>query len=312
MTELDHRIADVAARQRGLVTIADVERRQLLTTRAAAGRLIRAERGVYAINGLPPDDDRALLATRLTTRGRFGVSHLAAARRLGIPGYSTAPLEVSVDRGVRLRRPGLRVHESSDLDRCRIIEIDGVPVTDPARTLLDLARFIGPMRLLRNIEWCRRRGLVGWSDLITTLLAHARRGRPGIRRFREVLAANSHREEVTDADLEVLVLALLREHGLPEPVLHHEVWDGHRFVAEVDLAYPERMIAMECDGDVHLEEEVRERDLPRQNDLVLLGWMVLRFTPQRYRLHPTGIVAEVRDAHRTRSIRTGDMPSSRR
>jgi very-short-patch-repair endonuclease len=309
MSELDHRIAEVAAGQRGLVTIADVDRRQQLTARVAAGRLVRTERGVYAVNGLPPDDDRALVATRLATRGRFAVSHLAAAHRHGIPGYSAAPLEVSVDRGVRLRRRGLRVHESSDLDRCRIITIDGVPVTDPARTLLDLARFIGPMRLLRNIETCRRRGLVDWPDLIGTLLAHARRGRPGIRRFREVLAANSHREAVTDADLELLVLALLREHGLPEPVLHHEVWDGGRFVAEVDLAYPERMIAMECDGDVHLDPEVHERDLPRQNDLVLLGWMVLRFTPQRYRLHPRGIVAEVRDAHRSRPLRTGDTPS---
>ena len=86
-------------------------------------------------------------------------------------------------------------------------------------------------------------------------------------RLRRVIAANAHREEITDSDFELLVLALLVEHGLPEPVLHHRIFDGSRFVAEVDLAYPELRIAIELDGKVHLEPEVRERDLPRQNDL---------------------------------------------
>src|SRR3546814_20877936 len=85
----------------------------------------------------------------------------------------------------------------------------------------------------------------------------------------------SHRIEVADTDVELLVIALLREHGLPEPELHHRVYQGDRFVAELDLAYPARKIALECDGDVHLLPEVRERDLARQNDLELLGWLVL-------------------------------------
>jgi very-short-patch-repair endonuclease len=190
------------------------------------------------------------------------------------------------------------------------VEVDGLPVTDPARTLLDLARFIGPQRLLRNIETCRRQGLVTWDDLIDTLVRHARKGRPGIRLFREVVGANCHRTEITDSDFEMLVLALLREHGLPEPAVHHQVWDDDRFVAEVDFAYPERRIAMECDGDVHLQREVRERDLPRQNDLVLLGWTVLRFTPDRYWRKPQSIVAEVRDAHRTRPPITASCDST--
>jgi hypothetical protein len=38
-----------------------------------------------------------------------------------------------------------------------------------------------------------------------------------------VIAANAHRDEVTDSDFELLVVALLLEHGLPEPVVHHEL-----------------------------------------------------------------------------------------
>jgi very-short-patch-repair endonuclease len=313
VSELDRRIASITASNRGLITLHDLRGvgagSPQVSRRLATDRLHRVERGVYAVDGLPPDPDRDLLATTLATRGLVAVSHLAAARRFDIPGYSRAPLEISVQRGVRLRRGHLRVHESTDLDRCRIVEVDGIPVTDPARTLLDLARYVGPQRLARNMEACRRGQLVDWPDLVRTLIAHARKGRPGIRRFREVLSANSHRNEVTDSDFEMLVLALLIEHGLPEPVLHHQVWDGDRFVAEVDLAYPQRKIAMECDGAVHRHKEVHERDLPRQNDLVLLGWTVLRFTPDRYWTRPETIVRDVRAAHRTRPLAQPATPA---
>ena len=59
---------------------------------------------------------------------------------------------------------------------------------------------------------------------------------------------------------------------------------------------PKVRIAIECDGDVHLLKDVHERDLPRQNDLVLNGWCILRFTPDRYWKRPQSIIAEVRAA----------------
>jgi very-short-patch-repair endonuclease len=115
-----------------------------------------------------------------------------------------------------------------------------------------------------------------------------------------VILNEAHREEVTDTDSELLVLGLLRDAGLPEPVSHFRVCDGDRFVAELDLAYPQWKIAIECDGDVHLLPEVRERDLQRQNDLVLQGWIVLRFSWERSRSRPERIVEEVRAAIRAR------------
>jgi hypothetical protein len=203
-----------------------------------------------------------------------------------------------VPRGYEHRRDGVRVHTSTDLHRSQSVVVDGIPVTGLHRTLLDLGRFVADGRLLRSIEWARRERGMTWSELIETLARHARRGRPGIRRLRRVIAANVHRSEVTDSDFELLVLILLAEAGLPAPVLHHRVMDGERFVAEVDLAYPHLRIAIELDGAAHLQAQVRERDLPRQNDLVLVGWTVLRFTWKRFVERPDLIVAEVRTAIR--------------
>ena len=298
MSDLDRRLASIAARQHQLLTIDDVRRaggsHHHATTRVDAGRWRRVDHGVYLMASAPMPWEVRLHATVLSSGGI--ASHFAAGRLWELPGFGRAGPEITVPRGTRYRRPQVRVHESTDLDRCRVLERSGIPVTDPDRTLLDAARFVGVPRLARTVEAARRNELITWSSLIDCLARHARRGRPGVRRLRAVILLGAHREEVTDTDMELLVLGLIREAALPEPALHHRVMDGDRFVAEVDLAYPAWQIAIECDGDVHLLPEVHERDLARQNDLLLCGWTLLRFTFERVRDRPLSVTAEVRDA----------------
>jgi hypothetical protein len=254
--------------------------------------------GVFRLAGVPLTWQGRLLAPILGIGDGAVASHFAAAALHGIDGFGRGVPEISIPRGHEHRRTAVRVHTSTDLDRCRTVTLDGIPATDLARTILDIGRRVGDRRLLRAIEWGRRAELLDWPAMIRTLAHHARRGRPGIQRLRRVIVANVDRTEVTDSDFELLVLALLAEAGLPTPVLHHRVLAGERFVAEVDLAYPELKIAIELDGAVHLRSDVRERDLPRQNDLVLEGWVVLRFTWQRFADRPDRLVAEVREAIR--------------
>jgi very-short-patch-repair endonuclease len=302
MSKLDDALLPVFIRQHWLVTLGDVMANggdaHAAHHRVQIGRWDLVDRHVYRLVGAPQSWQAHVLAPILSVGGRSAASHLAAAALHGMPGFGRGIPEISVERGVNHRRPGLTTHTSSDLERCRILVVDGVPTTDCARTILDLARTTSDRRILRTAEWGRRSGLTTWSELIATLAHHARKGRPGIRRLRRVILANAEREVVTDSDFELLVLSLLREHELPEPVLHHQVFDGDRFVAEVDLAFPAQRIAIELDGSIHLDASVRERDLSRQNDLVLLGWTVLRFTWQRFVDRPDLVIAEIRAARR--------------
>jgi very-short-patch-repair endonuclease len=297
---IDQVLAARAGQQRSLVTAGDVAKaggnRSHIRRRLHSGRWQLVHPGVFLIAGAPLDWATLQLAAVLSAGPGAAASHLAAARLWEIPGFATAGVELSVPRHRRRPRTGQRIHESSDLDRCRIVERCGVPVTDASRTILDLARYVGPRRLHRSIEALRRRDDVSWAALIDTLARHARQGRHGVRRLRQVILTHAHREEITDTDMELLVLSLIREAGLPEPTLHHRVLDGDRFVAEVDLAYPEHRIAIECDGSIHLVEDVRDRDLTRQNDLILLGWTVLRFSYERLRTRPEAVLAEIRAA----------------
>jgi hypothetical protein len=297
---LDRALAKIASGQRMLLTRDDVAAaggtRSHIHRRVASGRWEQVLPGVYLIAGAPRDWATMQLALTLASGPGAVASHLAAARLWDIPGYAKAGVEVSAPRGALRRQRGFRQHESTDLDRCRTFEREGIPVTDPGRTVLDLARFVGEARLHRAVESLRRRDLVTWSSLIEVLAVHARQGRHGITRLRSVILRHAHREEITDTDMELLVLGLTREAGLPEPTLHHRIFDGERFVAEVDMAYVELKIAIECDGSAHLDEDVRDRDLPRQNDLVLLGWTVLRFSYRRVQEHPEAVIREIRHA----------------
>ena len=292
----------VFAAQHWLVSREDVRRaggsHRQAQHRLATGRWELVDDFVYRLVGAPTGWEARVLAPILSIGNGAVASHLCAAVLHEIPGFGQGTPELSIPRGLGHRRPNLRLHTSTDLDRSRSVVINGIPVTSAERTLLDVGRYVGDAHLLRSIEWCRRGESVDWPSLISTLRRHARRGRPGVARLRRVVMANAHRAEITDSDFELLVITLLLEHGLPEPVLHHRVYDGDRFVAEVDLAYPELKIAIELDGKVHLDHAVRERDLPRQNDLVLQGWTVLRFTWTRLRNRPESIVAEVRAARR--------------
>jgi very-short-patch-repair endonuclease/predicted transcriptional regulator of viral defense system len=304
MTALDDRLLPVFARQHWLVTTKDVTDAggspQQTRDRLQHGRWARVDRGVYRLVGAPTSWQQRVLAPILGagTDATVVASHYAAAALHGIPGFGRGVPELTATRGYNLRRATARIHSNNDLERSRLVVIDGIPVTDVSRTILDLARTVSDAGLLRAIEWGRRAERTSWSGLIAVLARHARRGRPGIQRLRRVITANAHRGEITDTDFELLLLTLLVEHGLPEPVVHHRVCDGERFVAEVDLAYPNRRIAIEADGGIHLEPHVHEKDLPRQNDLVLVGWTVLRYTWKRYTTRPERIVSEVRAALR--------------
>jgi len=280
MVDLDRRLAAIAVNKHSLVTLADVQDagggRGSAHRRVASGRWEQTASGVYRLAGVPSSYESRVMGAVLAAGPGAAASHLCAARLLGIDFVTAAP-ELSIPRGRRHRPEGIRVHQSTDLDRCEIQLAAAIPVTDPARTLLDLGRYIGPGALQRAVEQARRLELVCWSDLIRCLVTHARQGRHGIRRLRLVIADGVAYDAVTDTDSELLALSIIRERGLPEPVLHHRVYDAEgELLAELDLAYPERKAAVEIDGTAHLDPAIRRKDDARDHELRRRGWTIRR------------------------------------
>ncbi len=96
---------------------------------------------------------------------------------------------------------------------------------------------------------------------------------------RTILAALPRARTGVESPKETETRLLLVDAGLPEPIVQHDVHDGRRLIARIDLAYPQWKIAIEYEGDGHRTDAAQwRRDIQRQRDLEDRGWLVIRIT----------------------------------
>jgi very-short-patch-repair endonuclease len=181
-------------------------------------------------------------------------------------------------RAAPVRRPGLRVHRRSSLPSERLTVHRGIPVTDIAQTLVDLAGArgkgaarIGDGALERSmVNEADRLDLVDPEDLRAGLADH--RGEPGVARLRSLL--DRHTFRLTDSELERRFLRLVRRVGLPLPLTRQWV-NGFR----VDFHWPGPGLVVETDGlRYHRTPAQQSRDLRRDRAHAAAGMSRLRFT----------------------------------
>lgn len=270
-----------AAAQHGLIT-----RAQLLDGGIAAstisdwarqGRLRRVGVGVFAMPGSKSTDLQRLLSAVLAAGDGAVASHRAATWLWGL---SDEPaMEVTVPRARRPRLCGVAVHRPGDDRPHRPSIRHCIPVTNPVRTLADLGS-VAPVELVREaVERALAARLVSLGGLRREALVARGRGRQGPSVLAGVLAQRALTDRPPDSVFESRVAAFFRRHHLPKPVFQHAVRCDGRFLARVDFAYPEWLLAIEFDGhDAHRTPAQLQRDLTRQNLLVMAGWTVLRFT----------------------------------
>jgi hypothetical protein len=168
----------------------------------------------------------------------------------------------------------------------------GLTVTSPAQTLYDLGTVFDANKVERATEAALRRRLARLGEL-QTLLEAAPRGRCGATVLRHVLDRRPPGAPPTESDAETLFLQLVRRGGWPEP--HRQLpilADG--LAIRLDFAWPETAQAAEIDGARFHGEDVRGRDLRRQNAIVG-RWSLRRFTWQDVALYPEytlGVLAD--------------------
>jgi very-short-patch-repair endonuclease len=265
----------------------------LLTKRQLLGPAWRRlYRDVYVAAGAPVDHLTRCQAAALLLPPGGALSHRSAAMLYGANVLAMGqPVEVCVPGGGLRAQPGLAVVRSP-LAVADVWGRGGLPVTSPLRTAFDLARGPDLVAGVVGVDALLFRRVVKEPALAGYVDAHPNWN--GVRTARRVLAlARPHVESPMESRLRLgLVLG-----GLPEPEIQFEVLDpaGH-FVARLDLAYRERRVGVEYDGDHHRDQVTFRRDVVRLNRLRLLGWTVLRFTADDVLRNPDRVVAYVRAA----------------
>jgi hypothetical protein len=139
---------------------------------------------------------------------------------------------------------GVRVHRT-DVTETDIEAIDGVPVTTALRTAWDLAALEPRATAVAALDAMVRSGAVDQGAL--TGMAETGAGRWGVRKVRAAVPMVDPRAE---SPPESWVRVALVMAGLA-PTPQYEVWSAGRFVARVDLAFPEERLAIEYEGEYH-------------------------------------------------------------
>ncbi|MXY77957.1 MAG: DUF559 domain-containing protein [Acidimicrobiia bacterium] len=227
------------------------------------------------------------------------VSHQSAAQlhRLGCEPFRGAVATVPSRRTYRLE--GVQVHQSTDLHRRYVTHIAGFPVTNPVRTMFDLASVteFDELRSIAQKALAARR--VTYEGLAEILEELGRRGRPGTARFRELLEDVAPGLVVPESALEERMIALLSASDLPMPTLQMPLPWRSPTKGRVDFAYEDARLIIECDGRRwHTTMEAFESDRRRDNLAQLHGWKVLRFTWSDLTDQPFRVVHQISEALR--------------
>ena len=290
----DPMIAALAQRQYGVVS-----RWQLLAmgigpgaiaTRIERGRLHRLHRGVYVVGHtvLPPL--ACEMAAVLACWPGALVSHRSAAASIwSLIEYADEAVDVTVSRAHRRRRPGLSVHCSRRLHPEDIAVVRGIPVTSPARTLVDLAEIATARELERAFDQATTHRLATTASI--TAAVERLNGRHGTSRVRALIERQAE-PMFTRSEAEERLLALIRRAGLPAPEVNRPV--GRHMV---DFVWRERRLIVETDGyQFHSSRTAFERDRTRDAELTGAGFRVVRVTWRQLTEESLAIVARLAQA----------------
>lgn len=181
-------------------------------------------------------------------------------------------------------RPELDVRRA-DLTALPRRDVHGLPVISPARAAVDLARELSRQDGLAVLDTVLREGATH-EELLAQLVPGSRR----VRRARELVDLARPGAE---SPPESWVRLVLHDAGVPAPELQYVVRSSGRFVARLDMAWPIVKLYLEYDGrEAHSGDAAFLRDRRRQNDLLALGWVCLRFTSEDLR-QPLALAARV-------------------
>ena len=305
-TSRDWTIGRLADRQFGVVSRAQLLARGLsadvIGDAVRAGRLRPLHRGVYAVGHVQLRREGTWMAALLACGEGSVLSHQSAAAlwRIGDGGVDPIDLIVAGDggrkrRGIKTRRQVLAADE--------ILVRDGLRVTTPERTLVDLAAAWDGRTLRKLVERAQdaRRFNPAAIERVAARRPH-HRGTAALLALATLLGPDADRAA---SELERLFLKLCRRARVPPPLVNELIGGRRR-----DFVWPDVRLVIETDGYAyHSSRRAFRRDRQRDRELTALGWRPARFTFEEVVLEPRLVVAEIGALHGRRPRKAPTRPS---
>lgn len=287
-------IRDEARGSHGLLTRAQLVELGVspheIGNRIERGRLEQVHPGVYYLDAITPTWHTEVLAAVMAAGPGALASHRTAARLWQFDAIFGRVIELTVPFNEEPDPDGVIVHRTRRTNS--EAEIEGIPVTSPSKTLLDLA-WMMPLRTMQKAARSAvRLRLTTPDEMDETVRLYGGRGVAGTREYRKVIGFVADDLSGSVAEVDLVQIAL--DAPMPTPVQQFRVRLPDGTNAYLDVAWPDRMRLVEADGfEAHGTPEQMQQDLTRQNHLMEMGWEIRRFTATEIREEPERVRWEI-------------------
>jgi hypothetical protein len=282
MTGLDRRVVDWLRSHHATVTNTTLDECDVSLDQrnrlVGAGTLSRVVDGAYVFDGVEIDE-QGRCAALCTSRPHLVVAGPTAGRLWGIRRSPRDGLihVLAPPRSHPCRAPWVRVYRTALIDEDDVVErADGIRLTSPARTCVDLSRYVAPPALASAIEHVLSAQLCTVDTLHETAARLATPGRPWARRFLRVLGSRAPGAPA-ESEPELRVTNALINRGVSDLRRQFRVRVPGYGPARFDGAIPELLWAVEV--DVHPEHATGEgtaNDKIRDRKARAVGWEIER------------------------------------
>lgn len=286
----DAAIADAAGAQRGLVHLSQLDAagitRRSRGHRLSCGRLHRVLPSVYAVGSPVLEPLGAETAALLHVGADTVLSHATAVALWGLVSAEPDQLHVTAARGNARGRRGLVVHRVRSLDARDLRLRHGLPVTAPARSLIDFAASQSDAVVAAAFNEAQVQKLVTEHELQAAVDRCP--VRPGTGRIRRLLTSEQG-PAITRSEAERLLKQLVEAGQLPLP--RFNVWIHGKLV---DALWPAERLIVETDGyRFHGHRAAFENDRLRDQQLAAEGYVVVRVTWRQLTEEPMAVLARL-------------------
>jgi very-short-patch-repair endonuclease len=284
---VDRKLAAIAGEAHG-----NVSREELLDagitgtqirSRLRKGSLFLEYPGVYRVGHQAPSTEASYMAAVKACGRDALLCGQAAAYLLDLLKGEMPPPEVVTT--AKRRITGIITHRSRTNLSLDAWKWRGVPVTSPARTLVDIAASVALNQLARAFHEARIRYGTTVEDV--ELVVQRRPSSRGAKKLKHVIRGDAG---VTLSSLERRFLWLLRKAGLPLPITNRISLGGY-----VDCRWPDYRLIVELDSyRYHASRHAWEKDRHRERVARAAGFEFRRYTYGDVFEHPRLMLAELR------------------
>lgn len=251
-------------------------------------------RGVYVLPSLRTEE--TLLQAAAIAFPNGAIARSTAAARLGLP---VAPngLRFVIPRGRPPKVDGLIFHQTRSLPADHLIDRNGLPLTNGARTLCDISPFVFDRRLEHLTEVALTKRATSVEELAAVVAERRRRGVKGIARFQHLLATMLDDEPYPESMFEVELMKGFAEVGLEGMSRQWRPpwYDGIRGTVDFGCCLTGRVV-VEGDGRGFREiSQAHDNDRQRDRKAARHGVVVIRIGYREFQRGRMRVLQEVKD-----------------